>query len=553
VLTALFAATLAAAPAPLVLSTTDVTSADGTWELREGDSGDTWSDARVPGNLNFQGIHAPGVVWFRRQFTLPAGWTGDAALRMPMTANAYELFLNGKGLDGRGVLAADGTATEKDFRAGVFRLPFDALRLDGTNTLELRVATFYGNGGVMAPGVLLGPEANVREEHERRALRMAMLFALFFFAGFFHLVLYAGRRERHHLAFAGVALGLASIIAGINTFGYLVTRSPDVNAYLIFVPVLVLPWFVVRFFSLFFARPAVLPSRVGAVVAALGLLTLVSSTAYHPLYPVFERVVVPLAIVALGASLCLALVWTVQALRAGQLGAGAILLGATSFGVTSILELAWTLHVVDFHVDSYLGFAVMVGSMVVAIASRFAWLHRQVELGERDVLTGCLTRHGFRQRQGLMLERQDQVSGELSCIMLDLDHFKQLNNAHDHNFGDRVLRATGEAIRSQLRATDLVARWGGEEFLILLPEQRTAIALEIAARVQTALRAVRFPDHPDVRISASLGVASRVAREAFEAFVARADGALYVAKQAGRDCIRSAGQVEAPAPVAVQA
>jgi diguanylate cyclase (GGDEF)-like protein len=125
--------------------------------------------------------------------------------------------------------------------------------------------------------------------------------------------------------------------------------------------------------------------------------------------------------------------------------------------------------------------------------------------------------------------------------MLDLDHFKEVNDVHGHNFGDDVLKAAAAVVTRELRAgLDVVARWGGEEFLLLLPGTPQARALEVAARVKDALHAVRFEQRPQVRITASFGVAERLKGEALESWVGRADKALYAAKEAGRDCIRGA-------------
>lgn len=540
---ALFVTLGAVLAAPFSVRGNKAIPIDGTWQLRLGETGDEWSNVRVPGNLPFQGVSYDGVLWLRATFTLPEGWGAqDAAVRLPMTANAYEVFVNGTPAGGRGKIGPAGELIEKDFRAAVWRLPGAALRHGETNTLELRVRTFYGNGGVQAPSVLLGPEQLVREAHERDTQRTAMLFSLFAFAGFFHLVLFAGRRrERHHLAFTGIALSLASITAGINTFGYLVSSSPDFNAYLVFVPLLAMPFFFVRFFSLFFERKPQPWLGIAVGVGAVGGASLLLSSAFHPLYPFFERVVLPAAILVLVGALCLSLFWTIGGAVRGQLGARAILVGAAVYVLTSILELAWSLHLIDTHVDSYLGFATLVGAMVIAIASRLAWLHRQVEIGERDQLTNTFTRHGFKQRLDLAIERNERGEAPLCCIMLDLDHFKEVNDVHGHLFGDDVLKASAAALSRELRAgLDIVARWGGEEFLILLPGTAQTRALEIAGRVQTALHGLRFEDQPKVRVTASLGVAERMKGEAFETWVARADKALYAAKDAGRDCIRGA-------------
>lgn len=530
---------LGMAAGPLTLQPQRVTHLDGNWEIRLSDEGGAddsgeWRSVRVPGNLPFQGIKYDGVAWFRLQFHV-AELSSDYAVRIPMAANAYEVFINGRNVGGRGRIGPGGELLAKDLRGHVYRLPKEALTTSGPNTLGLRLRTFYGNGGVMAPGVFAGPEELVREANDRGVAKVSMLVSLFFFAAFFHLVLFLGwRRDRHYSSFAMLSAGLASITAGINTLGYLVTDNVDFNAYLIFVPLLVLPFCFVQFYADFFARRVLMLKRGTLAFAGFGVLSLLASTFYHPLYPFFEGVVLPVSVLVLCLALLISTWWTLQGVRERQLGAAAIATGLAIYALTGVTELAWSFDLIDWRVDSYLGFACFVGAMVVAIASRFASLHRQVELGQRDALTGCLTRHGFQER---LPETLTELAATSSCIMLDLDHFKQINDTHGHTTGDRVLMAAGHAMREVLRKNDLVARWGGEEFLVLLPDQGKDGALDIAGRIQNALKAERVDD---LNITASFGIATRSQGEGFDAWLERADKALYDAKHSGRDCIRAA-------------
>ncbi len=124
--------------------------------------------------------------------------------------------------------------------------------------------------------------------------------------------------------------------------------------------------------------------------------------------------------------------------------------------------------------------------------------------------------------------------------MVDLDHFKEVNDRFGHNVGDAVLSATGRTMLQTLRASDVRSRWGGEEFLIVLPET----ALEPARQVAEALlkRLVESPVHTNVgtiRISASIGLTlARPGEDDVEALIGRADRALYRAKADGRSCVR---------------
>ena len=527
-----------AASNPVMVSSSDVTNLDGTWEARLSDEGGldesgTWRPVRVPGNFPFQGIDYDGIAWLRLRFSVSSA-TEDYAVRMPPAANAYEFFVNGASLGGRGRIGPSGELVEKNLRGQVYRVPKELLRVGAPNTLTIRLRTFYGNGGVIAPGTLAGPERLVRDEAEARVIKVSMLVALFFFAAFFHLLLYLARtRERHYLSFTLLASALAIITAGINMLGYVLTTNSDFNAYLVFVPLILLPSFFTTFFADFYGRVATWRKRVTNGFAGVALLTLVSSTLYHPLFPFFERVILPLTVLILGGTLVMCVWWTVQALVRKQRGARAIVIGLVVYAATGLMELSWTFSLIPFRVDSHLGFAVFIGAMVVAISERFAWLHRQVELGEKDALTGCLTRHGFLERLTTLLA----ADGPLTCIVFDLDHFKRINDSLGHLAGDRVLAAAGYVVRGALRSEDVVVRWGGEEFLVVLPGQTEAQALEVAERLKNALSQ---QETEGVSFTASFGVALRLERESFEGWVSRADHAMYEAKQAGRNCIRAA-------------
>ena len=136
---------------------------------------------------------------------------------------------------------------------------------------------------------------------------------------------------------------------------------------------------------------------------------------------------------------------------------------------------------------------------------------------------------------GASLERGEP----LVVLLADVDHFKRVNDTLDHAVGDRVLAAVADTLRRCVRADDLVVRWGGEEFLVVLRGATLAVAERVAQQVRAALAAGHGTDVPIV--TASIGIASWTPDESPEALVARADAALYAAKAAGRDTVRIAG------------
>lgn len=175
--------------------------------------------------------------------------------------------------------------------------------------------------------------------------------------------------------------------------------------------------------------------------------------------------------------------------------------------------------------------------------------HAYLRLQQHDAqvvsvsLTDPLTNVGNRRRLELALTqeigRAQRNGGQLCVLMADLDEFKQVNDRYGHEFGDRVLIAVASLLRRQTRSSDIVTRFGGEEFLILLPHTDLTHALSSAERIREALLAMVVSPVSE-RVTASFGVAEWIGGESVEALLRRADAAMYAAKQAGRNCVVAA-------------
>ena len=155
-----------------------------------------------------------------------------------------------------------------------------------------------------------------------------------------------------------------------------------------------------------------------------------------------------------------------------------------------------------------------------------------------DPLSGCLNRRGFEQQYRRELARAARTRTEVSLIALDLDFFKQVNDTHGHLTGDRVIAETGELLRATARSGDVVARTGGEEFMVLAPETGLHGAQHLAQRIVEAFRRRIFVESSSrIRLTVSIGVVSDLVPDVAiaEDLRARADEALYAAKRAGRD------------------
>ena len=154
-------------------------------------------------------------------------------------------------------------------------------------------------------------------------------------------------------------------------------------------------------------------------------------------------------------------------------------------------------------------------------------------LSVTDSLTGIHNRRYFQERLTTEMARVERGGGELSVIMLDIDHFKRINDQHGHAVGDRVLQAVCERIGGRLRRTDVFCRLGGEEFMVLCPDIDGEQAHVLAVELWQGLRSAPI-DEVGI-VTASFGIASWRAGEGADALLLRADSGVYAAKQAGRD------------------
>lgn len=155
-----------------------------------------------------------------------------------------------------------------------------------------------------------------------------------------------------------------------------------------------------------------------------------------------------------------------------------------------------------------------------------------------DPLTGLANRAKFTVEIEAALGRSRHTKSSLSVIMFDIDKFKTINDTYGHDSGDLVLKRIAEISMVSVRSSDVVARWGGEEFLILLPRASLEISIHLAERLRTKIQDEEFDRVGQV--TASFGVATFHPRENSEALVKRADEALYRAKRMGRNRVEKA-------------
>lgn len=171
-----------------------------------------------------------------------------------------------------------------------------------------------------------------------------------------------------------------------------------------------------------------------------------------------------------------------------------------------------------------------VGDLAVQMNSL---LHQVEKMAETDSLTETYNRRKF--DEVVVLEQEQIMRGKLpfSVIMLDIDRFKRVNDRYGHSAGDLVLKMLCDVVRRLIRQGDMLIRWGGEEFLIVLPATQLSEAGPLARRIRQAVREQQFPEVGQITVS--LGVAQLRRKDSVNSLIQRVDQALYQAKQKGRD------------------
>lgn len=290
-----------------------------------------------------------------------------------------------------------------------------------------------------------------------------------------------------------------------------------------------------------FADPALTAAQI--VLGVIGV-----EWAYFIAGPVRNVALFPLLLIFTFGAFSLSLRWitwlTVFAI-AGLVGCVAVL-HATRPGVDG-----WSLDNPDLRLDLTNVLMVMILLPALSlVAARLSALRRRLssqrtaltellgkvqQLATHDELTGLANRRHMRERLAQEQGRFQRLGHPFSIAIIDLDHFKWINDAHGHAVGDAVLRAFAAEAASMLRASDLMARWGGEEFLLLLPDTRGPQAQASVVRLLARVRAM--PQSVGRPLSFSAGVTEHRPGETVAETVARADREMYVAKRSGRNTV----------------
>lgn len=397
--------------------------------------------------------------------------------------------------------------------------------------------------------VYLMPVAKALAREKQEDYSYGFLYGFLFALLAYNAVLFAGMRAARYLAYA-VYLGAFLLMNASYTGHGFRWLWPDHFEWAQWSNPLLIVLYAVSglVFALFFldtrTRFPRMHRAVLAYLAAAGALLLASllkASQIHALLLAFSVALsFPVIMLAMG-------LWAV---RSGQtpakyflVAAIAAMIGAavTALAVWGIIPTnIWTYRAVDM--------GILVDATLLALALAYQFRRgqeeklRAEELATLDPLTGISNRRAFHDKAEDLWNMSRRSGRALSLMLFDIDRFKEINDAHGHAAGDAVLVAIARTLGENIRSQDVAARWGGEEFIVLLPETGLAEATALAERLRAAIAGMRLV-HGDtsLAVTASFGVAERTVGQAdLDALILAADKCLYAAKAGGRNRVSPA-------------
>lgn len=190
--------------------------------------------------------------------------------------------------------------------------------------------------------------------------------------------------------------------------------------------------------------------------------------------------------------------------------------------------------------DDFLRKPISDAELIFAVSVRAERFRTLTKLVRQDSMTGLYNHLSFKLRLEAEIDRSHRTNKPLSMAMLDIDHFKDINDTYGHPQGDRVIRTLAHLLRKRLRKTDIIGRYGGEEFAVVMPDTPAELAHSIVDELRTQFAQLRYATaHGEFVCAFSAGVATYQPLSAMDHLIAAADQALYQAKHDGRNCVRT--------------
>ncbi len=442
-------------------------------------------------------------------------------------------------------IAGDGDAADHPPLAGLGYV-FDLTLPPGRSDIFLRVAT---------PDPLVIP-VRLLDSAQAEALQRQYDYGYGVLYGFllaliaYNAMLFIGLRERSYLDYT-LYLGCFVLLhLGYTGHAYvwLWPNQAAFQQYAIPLLMVIFSCFGLRFASGFLNLRQHAPTarRLVHWLAALGLILICSTVAMQRQQ---DTVLVAFFFVLLFSAV---MVWLgIITIRHGRIAGRYFLAAALTTMVGTAMTALAVWHglpytSITFHAA---GWGVVIEGILLALALAYRMRqHQQArqqaeQLASTDPLTGLLNRRAFFEHAGPAWSTALRSDRHLSVMMADIDHFKEINDGHGHAMGDKVLAEISRLLAAACRSGDIAARWGGEEFVLLLPETDAAQACLLAERLRSEIESLKFGSAAQgFRLSASFGIAQLGDHESLDKLIRDADDWLYRAKQTGRNRVASSWQ-----------
>ncbi len=546
---------------------------DRRWAAPDYDDSD-WQRVDFPHRWYPEAESLPGQAfgWYRKsiQFELPDERARERlallSVQLGTILSAYELYAGDQLIGRVGRLPTGGGARVDYGTEAVFPVPLETIGEGGELVLSLRV---WAGSEVIAERWGAGPYGGLYRigsyrdmlsdlvMNETPTFLLGVTCIIF---GLYHLLLFFRNRELADFLW----FGLTSVVIGIycitltewrDHFGF----DPELFKKLEFMAIYLLPPLSIQMaWSMF-------DERLGPWVRLYQLSFITIAVAWS-LVPGIDIHVSTLTYWLLWTLPALFLIGRliVQKLQEGNVQARAVALGAFLFLIASLVDivaellnirvpglLPWGFLALSLGVGNFFGarFSVMLNHLEHEVSERTSELseanRRLSEIVRIDPLTELLNRRGFVIEAEQELHRVGRSGRNFSVILADVDHFKSVNDHYGHAGGDHVLARLAARMRESIRDIDRVARWGGEEFIFLLPETELDGARVLAEKLRQDIQHSVFEfNGSKLQITLTLGIATIRPGESLEGCVARADRALYQGKHGGRNNVRVAGAAD---------
>jgi diguanylate cyclase (GGDEF)-like protein len=546
-------------------------SLKGNWQFLPGDnlawaspsySDRSWGSKLLPGRWEKEGYpESNHVAWYRltlkfdESLIVDRGNLSHLGVRIGKVMNAYELYAGGKLVGGVGKLPP---LSEVDYdKTRVYAIPSSAVADDGKLVLALRiwggndVALSHWGAGPHEGDFRIGDYDLLLEASFLAELPGLMACVLFLGFGCYHIYLYQRNPQiKVYLWYGLLALDIGIYSLMSNQWRYSTNLSFIALEKIEFGAIYLFPALVIQMiWSLLDLQISKLLRvyQSSFVVAAVVIVLVPGLDIHYQTLQPWQFWTIPL--------LFLVPWFIVREAYRGHPEARTTMAGVMIFLAACINDLmislaGWnTAHLIP------LGFLAIMVSMAISLANKLTTvlnnLEGQVaertsdlrranrllaEVARRDPLTSLLNRRGFSDVAQAELQRFVRMGREPSLILADLDNFKEFNDQNGHACGDYVLQKVAGLLGDRVRNMDELARWGGEEFMLLLPETSSEGAVQLAEKLRVVIQNHGFEyNGQQLSVTMTFGISTVHSGETLEAAIARADVALYKGKEAGRN------------------